>query len=57
MQVITNTEIIESRSKWAKRVSPAAMLVLMGGFVLNLYSFDKPEYTRYTFFLLLFAAF
>lgn len=53
MQVITNTQIIESRSKWAKRISPAAMLVLLGGFVLNLYSFDKPEYTRYVFLLLL----
>ena len=53
MQVITNTAIIESRSKWAKRVSPLAMLVLVGGFMLNLYSFDKPEYTQYTFILLM----
>ena len=53
MQVITNTQIIESRSKWAKRVSPAAMLVLLGGFLLNMYSFQKPEYTRYTFLLLM----
>jgi hypothetical protein len=53
MRVITNTDIIESRSKWAKRISPAAMLVLIGGFLLNLYSFDRPEYTQYTFILLM----
>jgi hypothetical protein len=57
MQVITNTQIIESRSKWAKRVSPAAMLVLLGGFLLNMYSFNNPEYTRYTFLLLLIGFF
>jgi hypothetical protein len=57
MQVITNTQIIESRSKWAKRLSPAAMLVLLGGFALNLYSFNKPEYTRYVFALLLIGFF
>jgi hypothetical protein len=57
MQVITNTQIIESRSKWAKRLSPAAMLVLLGGFALNMYSFDKPEYTRYVFALLLIGFF
>ena len=57
MQVITNTKIIESRSTWAKRISPAAMLVLLGGFVLNMYSFNKPEYTRYTFALLLIGFF
>ena len=57
MQVITNTKIIESRSTWAKRISPAAMLVLLGGFVLNLYSFGKPEYTRYVFALLLLGFF
>ena len=53
MRIITNTNIIESRSKWAKRTSPAAMFVLLAGFILNLYSFDKPEYTRYTFMLLM----
>ena len=57
MQVITNTQIIESRSTWAKRLSPAAMLVLLGGFVFNMYSFNKPEYTRYTFALLLIGFF
>jgi hypothetical protein len=57
MQVITNTQIIENRSTWAKRLSPAAMLVLLGGFALNMYSFDKPEYTRYVFGLLLLGFF
>ena len=57
MQVITNTQIIESRSAWAKRLSPAAMLVLLGGFALNMYSFNRPEYTRYVFGLLLLGFF
>ncbi|MBN1217592.1 MAG: hypothetical protein JXM69_01585 [Anaerolineae bacterium] len=53
MQIITNTNIIESRSKWAKRISPVAMLVLLGGFLLNLFSFKNPEYTQYVFLLLM----
>jgi len=57
MQVITNTQIIESRSTWARRLSPAAMLVLLGGFALNMYSFNRPEYTRYVFALLLIGFF
>jgi hypothetical protein len=53
MRVITNTDIIENRSTWAKRVSPLAMLALLGGFILNLYSFGRPEYTQYMLILLL----
>jgi hypothetical protein len=55
MRVITNTDIIESRSKWAKRVSPLAMGTLVTAFLLNLYSIfkpDRPEYIQYTFLLL-----
>ena len=57
MQVITNTKIIENRSKWAKRLSPIAMLALLGGFFLNLYTImytiNQPEYTQYIFGLLM----
>jgi hypothetical protein len=56
MKVITNTDIIENRSKWARRVSPLAMLVLLAGFLVNLYSIfygiDRPEFTQYTLILL-----
>jgi hypothetical protein len=57
MQLITNTKIIENRSQWAKRISPIAMLALLGGFFLNLYSIfyaiNEPQYTQYVFFLLM----
>jgi len=61
MIVITNTKIIENRTKWAKRLSPLAMLALLGGFFLNLYSImyavNQAEYTQYTFILLMIGLF
>ncbi len=61
MQVFTNTKIIENRSKWARRISPIAMLALLGGFFLNIYSImyaiDRPEYTQYVFILLMIGLF
>lgn len=56
MRVITNTDIVESRSQWAKRISPIAMFTLLTAFLLNLYSLFKPghpEYIQYTFILLM----
>ncbi|MDX1521018.1 MAG: nuclease-related domain-containing protein [Anaerolineae bacterium] len=44
MKAITNTDIIESRSKWAKRVAPLTMAFLFGGLLVNFYSFSRPEY-------------
>lgn len=57
MRVITNQDIIENRSTWARRVSPLAMVVLLGGFIINLYSFNRPELSSYTFILLMVGLF
>jgi hypothetical protein len=56
MRVITNTDIIENRSNWGKRISPIAMFTLFTAFLLNLYSVfkpDRPEFIQYTFILLM----
>ncbi|MBN1995320.1 MAG: NERD domain-containing protein [Anaerolineae bacterium] len=56
MRAITNTEIIEKRSKWAKRIAPLAMYTLLGGFILNLidlFNAEAPQYTSLTFLLLM----
>ena len=52
MRAITNTNIIESRAKWAKRVAPLTMLFLLGGLVTNFLSINQPEYFRPTLILL-----
>ena len=52
MKVITNTDIIENRTKWAKRVAPLTMLFLIGGLVTNILSINQPEYFQYTLVLL-----
>lgn len=52
MKLITNTEIIETRAKWAKRVAPLTMLFLIGGLITNFMSINQPEYFRITMILL-----
>lgn len=52
MKVITNTEIIENRSKWAKRIAPLTMFFLIGGLITNFLSINQPEYFRMTLILL-----
>ncbi len=52
MRVITNTNIIENRSKWAKRVAPLTMLFLVGGLITNFLSINQPQYFRLTLLLL-----
>lgn len=52
MKVITNTDIIENRTRWAKRVAPLTMLFLIGGLVTNILSINQPEYFQYTLILL-----
>jgi hypothetical protein len=55
MKVITNTEIIETRSKWAKRIAPLTMLFLIGGLITNFMSMNRPEFFRPTMILLAFG--
>jgi hypothetical protein len=52
MRVFTNTQIIASRSKWAKRVAPLTMLFLVGGLITNFMSMSQPEYFQLTMILL-----
>ena len=52
MKAFTNTEIIENRSKWAKRLAPLTMLFLVGGLITNFLSFSQPAYFQYTLILL-----
>lgn len=52
MRVFTNTDIIASRSKWAKRVAPLTMLFLVGGLITNFMSMTQPEYFQLTLILL-----
>jgi hypothetical protein len=52
MKAFTNTDIIETRAKWAKRVAPLTMVFLVGGLITNFMSFNQPEYFRYTVILL-----
>ncbi len=52
MRVYTNTDLIASRTKWAKRVAPFTMLFLIGGLVTNILSINQPQYFQYTIVLL-----
>lgn len=52
MKIVTNTAIIESRSKWAKRIAPLTMIFLVGGLISNFMSINRPELFRLTLFLL-----
>lgn len=52
MKVITNTDIIESRAKWAKRIAPLTMIFLVAGLITNFLSINRPEYFRLTLLLL-----
>jgi hypothetical protein len=52
MKTITNTEIIETRAKWAKRIAPLTMLFLIGGLITNFMSINRPEFFRPTLILL-----
>jgi hypothetical protein len=52
MKVSTNSELIESRKKWAKRVAPVTMLLLVGGLITNFLSINDPAYFRPTLILL-----
>lgn len=52
MKAFTNISLIESRSKWAKRLTPLTMLFLIGGLITNFMSMSQPEYFRPTLLLL-----
>ncbi|MCG3212059.1 MAG: hypothetical protein FOGNACKC_05706 [Anaerolineae bacterium] len=52
MKVITNTTLVENRAKWAKRIAPVTMLLLIGGLVTNFLSINNPDYFRPTLILL-----
>lgn len=50
MRVITNEELIENRRKWASRLSPLALFLLLGGLALNIFSMRSPETTSPLYF-------
>jgi hypothetical protein len=52
MRIYTNTAIIASRSKWARRIAPFTMLFLFGGLITNFLSMSQPEYFQPTLILL-----
>jgi hypothetical protein len=52
MRVYTNTEIIQSRAKWARRIAPLTMLFLIGGLITNFMSMSQPQYFQPTLILL-----
>ena len=52
MKVTTNTDLIENRKKWAKRIAPVTMLLLVGGLITNFLSINSPQYFRPTLILL-----
>ncbi len=52
MKAYTNTDLIESRAKWAKRLAPLTMLFLIGGLITNFLSINQPQYFRPTLILL-----
>lgn len=52
MKVTTNTQLIEQRAKWGKRIAPVTMLLLVGGLVTNFLSINNPEYFQITLVLL-----
>ncbi len=53
MQIITNTALIESRVKWARRISMVGMGSLIIGFMVNLQSFSQPELSTLAMIFLL----
>jgi hypothetical protein len=52
MRVYTNTTLIASRAKWAKRIAPLTMLFLVGGLITNFMSMNQPQYFQPTMLLL-----
>lgn len=52
MRIYTNTAIIASRSKWARRIAPFTMLFLIGGLITNFMSMNQPQYFQPTLILL-----
>ena len=52
MKVVTNTELVESRAKWGKRIAPVTLIFLVGGLITNFLSINNPEYFRMTLILL-----
>jgi hypothetical protein len=52
MKIITNTEIIETRTKWARWTAPFTLILLFGGLFFNFLSLNQPEYFRFTLILL-----
>jgi len=50
MKIITNEALIENRRKWASRLSPLALFLLLGGLALNIYSMRSPETTSPIYF-------
>lgn len=52
MKVVTNTELIESRAKWGRRIAPLTMLFLIGGLITNFLSINQPNLFRPTMVLL-----
>jgi hypothetical protein len=52
MRIYTNTAIIASRAKWARRIAPFTMLFLIGGLITNFMSMNQPQYFQPTLILL-----
>jgi hypothetical protein len=52
MRVHTNTDIVTSRAKWARRIAPLTMLFLIGGLITNFMSMSQPQYFQPTLILL-----
>jgi hypothetical protein len=52
MKVTTNTQLIEQRARWGKRIAPVTMLLLVAGLVTNFLSISRPEYFQITLILL-----
>lgn len=52
MKVTTNNQLIENRAKWARRIAPISMLLLLGGLVTNFLSINQPDFFRVTLILL-----
>jgi hypothetical protein len=52
MKIITNTTLVERRSKWAKRIAPLTMLFLLGGLITNFLSINQPQLLQPTLILL-----
>jgi len=52
MRVYTNTQLVENRAKWGKRIAPLTLAFLVGGLITNFLSINNPEYFRLTLILL-----